>query len=201
MRSDTVGVILAGGLARRMGGGDKCRVMVGGRTVLARTIATLAPQVARLALNANGDPGRFADTVLPVLPDPVPGHPGPLAGILAGLDWAAGLGATWLLSAPGDCPFLPGDLVARLHAARGEATYAVAASGGWTHPVVALWPAMCRDDLRAALLAGQRKIDAFTARHTTAQAEWPVTPFDPYMNLNTPDDVAAAGALALQSPA
>lgn len=194
MTEPTLGVILAGGLARRMGGGDKCRVLVGGHTVLARTIATLAPQLEALAINANGDPARFADSGLPILPDSVPGHPGPLAGILAGLDWAAARNAAWLLSAPGDCPFLPNDLVARLHAARGAATYAVAASAGWTHPVIALWPVACREDLRAALLAGERKIDAFTARSTTAQAEWPAQPHDPFMNLNTPQDVAESNA-------
>ncbi len=192
--TETVAVILAGGLARRMGGGDKCRLVVGGRTVLARTIATLAPQVTHLAINANGDPARFADTGLPVLPDPVPGHPGPLAGILAGLDWAAARGAHWLLSAPGDCPFLPEDLVARLHAARGDAPYTVAASGGWTHPVIALWPTTCRDALHAALLAGQRKIDAFTG--PTPTAEWVTNPHDPFLNLNTPEDLAAAHAAA-----
>ena len=198
MSDATVAVILAGGLARRMGGGDKSRLVVGGRTVLARTVATIAPQVSALALNANGDPARFADLALPVLPDAMQGHPGPLAGILAGLDWAQGRGATWLLSVPGDCPFLPDDLLLRLHQARIAAgtRYACAASGGWTHPVVGLWPVDCRDALGAALEGGQRKIDAFTARGGAAQAEWPVEPLDPFFNLNTPDDLARADTLA-----
>ncbi len=192
----TVAVILAGGLARRMGGGDKCRQVVGGRTIIARTIATIGPQVRAIAVNANGDPARFADLGLPVLADSMPGHPGPLAGILAGLDWAAVGGAAWMLSVPGDCPFLPSDVAARLHAACGDATFAVAASGGWTHPVVGLWPVGCRDELRAALLAGERKIDAFTARHRTARAEWPTETVDPFLNVNTPEDWAHADAMA-----
>ena len=183
---ETVAVVLAGGLARRMGGGDKCRLAVGGRSVLQRTLDTVGPQVAELALNANGDSARFADIGLPVLADSVPGHPGPLAGILAGLDWASGLGAPWLLSVPGDCPFLPGDLVARLHFARGDAVFSVAASGGWAHPVVALWPVALRDELRDALRAGERKIDAYTARHPTARAEWAMEPVDPFFNVNSP---------------
>lgn len=192
----TAAVILAGGLARRMGGGDKCRLVVGGRTIVARTIATIGPQVRAVAVNANGDAGRFADLGLSVLADSVTGHPGPLAGIVAGMDWAAAGGFAWLLSVPGDCPFLPPDLVSRLHQARGGTTFAVAASGGWTHPVVGLWPVGCRDELRAALLAGERKIDAYTARHGTAQAEWPMGPFDPFLNVNTPEDLARAEAVA-----
>lgn len=193
----TAAIILAGGLARRMGGGDKCRQLVAGQTIIARTIATIAPQVAALAINANGDPARFADLGHPVIPDSLPDHPGPLAGILAGLDWAAAAGHNWLLSVPGDCPFLPHDLAARLHEARGSATFAVAASAGWTHPVVALWPITCRDELREALVAGERKIDAYTARHSVARAEWPTTPFDPFLNVNTPEDLARANEITL----
>ena len=196
LTTSTAAVILVGGLARRMGGGDKCRQVVGGQTILARTISTISPQVNALALNANNDPARFADTALPIQADPVPGHPGPLAGILAGLDWVAATGHRWLLSIPGDCPFLPPDLASRLHQARGQATYAVAASGGWTHPVIALWPTSCREDLRQALRSGERKIDAFTAGHPTARAEWPTTPFDPFLNVNTPDDLAQANRIA-----
>ena len=188
----TAAIILAGGLARRMGGGDKCRQIVAGQTIIARTIASIAPQAAALAINANGDPARFADLGCPVIADSVPGHPGPLAGILAGLDWAAAAGHEWLLSVPGDCPFLPPDLAARLHQARGDATFAVAASGGWTHPVIALWPTSCRGELRQALLDGERKIDAYTARHPIAQAEWPTAPYDPFLNVNTPEDLARA---------
>jgi molybdopterin-guanine dinucleotide biosynthesis protein A len=179
-----------------MGGGDKCRLVVGGRSIIDRTAATLAAQAAPLAVNANGDTARFFDLGLPIVQDTLPGHPGPLAGILAGLDWAAGHGVPWLVSVPGDCPFLPADLVARLHAARSDATYVVAASGGWTHPVIGLWPTACRDELRRALLAGERKIDRFTGRHETARAEWPATPVDPFLNVNTPTDLVEADRLA-----
>lgn len=197
-RDKTIAVILAGGLARRMGGGDKARLVVGAHSILARTIACVTPHVRAVVLNANGDGARFADLALPVLPDSVPDHPGPLAGILAGLDWGAQAGADWVISAPGDCPFLPTDLVPRLHAARAAAgaTFACAASGGWTHPVIGLWPTALRAELRAALLAGQRKIDAYTARHPITTAEWPAIPVDPFFNVNTPEDLAEANRLA-----
>src|SRR5438045_1071843 len=118
-----LGLVLAGGLARRMGGGDKARLRIGHQTILERVLERLAPQCAALVLNANGDPARFEDTRLPVIGDTVPGFLGPLAGILAGLEWAAAHapGITDVVSAPGDCPFLPADLVARLIAARSEA--------------------------------------------------------------------------------
>lgn len=196
----TAAIILAGGLARRMGGGDKCRQAVRGQTILARTVATVAAQASALALNANGDPARFADTGLPILPDPVPGHPGPLAGILAGLDWAAAGGHGWLLSVPGDCPFLPPNLLARLHGARADAAIAVAASGGHLHPVIAVWPTTCRDDLRHALLDGHRKVGAFMARYPTATAEWPTIPFDPFLNVNTSADLTEADRVAADQP-
>ncbi len=192
----TAAVILAGGLARRMGGGDKSRLLVGGRSILARIVDCLVPQLDRVALNANGDPVRFADFGLPVLPDPLPGNPGPLAGVLAGLDWAAANRAEWLVSVSGDCPFLPGDLVTRLHAARGAGRMAVAASGGRTHPVVALWPTGCRSELREFLSAGERKVGAFTARLGGGVAEWAAEPIDPFFNVNSPEDLARAeGAL------
>lgn len=200
----TLGVILAGGLARRMGGGDKPLRTLGGRPLLDHVIARLRPQVTELILNANGDAARFAPWGLPVVPDGLADHPGPLAGILASLDWAATSrpGSAWVVSVPGDSPFIPADLVARLHAAREAAgvPLACAASGGWTHPPVGLWPVALRDDLRAALMAGERKIDRWTARHGCAQAEWPTAPCDPFFNANAPDDLAEAEAL-LQSGA
>lgn len=197
----TACIILAGGLARRMGGGDKTRLTVGGKTILARTIACLTPQVRSMAINANGDPAHFADTGLPILPDTEPGHPGPLAGILAGLDWAA-LDHEWLVSVSGDCPFLPSDLVARLHHARAQtsATYAVAASAGWTHPTIGLWPTACRETLRTALRGGMRKIDAFATPAQTARAEWVTDPLDPFFNVNTPEDLAEAERLTRMDP-
>jgi len=201
MESGVAGIVLAGGLARRMGGGDKGLLRLGGQTILERVIARLRPQVAVLALNANGDPARFADCGLPVLPDAVGGFAGPLAGILAGLDWCAlRTSCRWLASAPCDTPFLPPDLVARLReAAKGQgAAIALAASGGRTHPVVGLWPVDLRGDLRQALVAeGVRKVDAFAGRHAVATVAFETAGVDPFLNVNTPADLAAAeGALA-----
>jgi molybdopterin-guanine dinucleotide biosynthesis protein A len=197
--SSTVAVVLAGGLARRMGGGDKPLRMLGGRPLLDHVLARVGPQVARVVINANGDPGRFAAYGLPVVADPLPEHPGPLAGVLAGLDWAAAERpeAADVLSVPGDCPFLPDDLLSRLEAARRAAgvPMACAASGGWTHPPVALWPVALRGELRAALLAGEKKIDRWTARFGCASAEWPVGPVDPFFNANAPEDLAEAERL------
>ena len=194
-------VLLAGGLARRMGGGDKPMRMIGGRTILDRVIARLKPQCSELILNANGDPARFAPFSLPVVADSVSDFPGPLAGILAGLDWAAASrpDAAWMLSAAGDCPFLPRDLVARLSAARvaEDAELAVAASGGQSHPVIGLWKVALRDELRHALVVDDtRKIDRFTARYRLATVSWPTTPLDPFFNANTAEDLAEAERLA-----
>jgi molybdopterin-guanine dinucleotide biosynthesis protein A len=197
----TLGLVLAGGLARRMGGGDKARIEIAGVSILDRILATLSAQCPRMVINANGDPARFEDTSLPVIPDNVEGHPGPLAGVLAGLDWlvAEKLGIEWMVSVPGDCPFLPDDLVERLHAARREAgvPLACAHSGEWRHPVVALWPVALREDLRKALVEDDmRKIEVWTARHGVAIAHWPAEPVDPFVNVNTPEDVARAERIA-----
>lgn len=195
----TLGAILAGGLARRLGGGDKALRRVGGRTVLARLVERMTPQVTRLLLNANDDPGRFEAVGLPVVADSLPGHPGPLAGVLAALEWAASNepATQWVVTVPGDSPFLPRDLVARLHAERGDATFVCAASGGWTHPVIGLWPVSARDELRRAVAVdGVRKIDAFTGRGACSTAEWPTQPFDPFLNVNTPEDLIEANRLA-----
>jgi molybdenum cofactor guanylyltransferase len=198
-----LGLILAGGLARRMGGGDKARITIGGRTILDRVLATMTPQCQRLIINANGDPARFADTGLPVVADSVPDFAGPLAGILAGLDWAAAHAPDIadIASVPGDCPFLPADLVTRLATARSEAKapLACARSGDWRHPVVGLWPVALREDLRQALMVeGLHKIEIWTARHGVAIADWPASPVDPFFNVNTPEDVAAAERVAAQ---
>ena len=200
-----LGLILAGGLARRMGGGDKARIRIGGATILQRVLDRLKPQCRRIVINANGDPARFADTDLPVIADSVPDFAGPLAGILAGLDWAAAnaLDCDWLVSMPGDCPFLPKDLLARLHAARLAAgtPLACARSGEWRHPVVGLWPVALREDLRRALTGeGLHKIELWTARHGVAIADWPDNPVDPFFNVNTPEDAARAEEIAKQFP-
>jgi len=195
----TVGAILAGGLARRMGGGDKPLRLIGGRTVMARIVDRLRPQVTRLAINANDDPSRFGAFHLPVVADSLPDHPGPLAGVLAALDWAAADPAvSWVLSVPGDAPFMPRDLLSGLHAARRDqgTTFACAASGGRTHPVIALWPLSIREELRRAVAEeGIRKIDLFTERGGCATAEWPAMPVDPFFNVNTREDLAEADRL------
>ena len=205
MTIPTLGLVLAGGLARRMGGGDKPLTKIGGVTILSRAIARLKPQCARMLLNANGDPARFADTGLPVVADDVPDFAGPLAGILAGLDWTAAHAPdiAYVVSVPGDCPFLPRDLVARLHQARAAAglPLACARSGDWRHPVIGLWPVALRADLRRALTVdGLRKIELWTARHGAALADWPAEPVDPFFNVNTPEDAAAAARIAVQHP-
>jgi len=199
----TLGLILAGGLARRMGGGDKPRTSIGGVTILSRVLDRMRPQCPRLILNANGNPARFADTGLPVIADDVPDFAGPLAGILAGLDWAAANApdVEYVASVPGDCPFLPRDLVQRLHEAREKQgmPLACARSGEWRHPVVGVWPVALRDDLRRALTQEDlRKIELWTARHGVALADWPAEPVDPFFNVNTPEDAARAERIALQ---
>jgi molybdopterin-guanine dinucleotide biosynthesis protein A len=169
-----------------MGGGDKALIEINGITILDRVLATLSAQCLRIVINANGDPKRFDDTGLPVIPDNVAGHPGPLAGVLAGLDWLAAenLGIEWIVSVPGDCPFLPDDL-------------ACARSGKWRHPVVGLWPVALREDLRKALVEEDlRKIEVWTARHGVAIADWPAEPVDPFLNVNTPEDLVRAEQVA-----
>jgi len=195
-----VGLLLAGGLARRMGGGDKCLRTLGGRPILDHVIARLRPQLRRLLLNANGDPARFAGYGLPVAADAVPDFAGPLAGVLAGLDWAAAHApdCPWVASVPTDAPFLPRDLVARLLAAvaAAGADIACAASGGRHHPVVGLWPVALRADLRRALTEeGLRKVDQWTGRYALAVAEFSTDPVDPFFNANRPEDLAEAERL------
>lgn len=197
-----VGILLAGGLSRRMGGGDKCLRPLGATTILARIVARAAPQVDALALNANGDPARFAAYRLPVVADSIPDFAGPLAGILAGLDWAAARsdGASHVVSFAADTPFLPRDLTARFLAAREAegADLACASSGGRTHPVFGLWPVALREELRRAMRdEGIRKVDAWTSRYRLAVVDYPVAPFDPFFNTNRPDDLAVAERLAI----
>jgi molybdenum cofactor guanylyltransferase len=197
----TYGLVLAGGLARRMGGGDKGLIRIGRESILERALARLGPQCAGVVINANGEPARFAPFGLPVVADDVEGFAGPLAGILAGLDWLAAHAPAigWLASVPGDCPFLPRDLVSRLHAARmaADVPLACAKSGDWRHPVVGLWPVELRADLRHAVVTeGLRKIEVWTARHGVALAEWPAEPVDPFFNVNTPEDAAQAQRFA-----
>jgi molybdenum cofactor guanylyltransferase len=194
------GIVLAGGLSRRMGGGDKSLRLLAGRPILAHIVERAAPQVVALALNANGDAARFAAFGLPVVADSVPDFAGPLAGVLAGLDWAAARvpGATHVASFAGDAPFLPRDLVARLAAALGDGRHALAcaASGGRAHPVFGLWPVALRDALRRAVTEeGMRKVDVWTARYALVTVDFATAPIDPFFNANRPDDLAEAERL------
>jgi molybdopterin-guanine dinucleotide biosynthesis protein A len=198
---EVAGVLLAGGLSRRMGGGDKSLRLLGGRTILARVIERARPQCAALLLNANGDPARFAGYGLPVRGDLVEGFAGPLAGVLTGMAWAreAVPGARWLAS---DAPFFPTDLVARLSdaVARAGAELACAQSGGRSHPVFGLWPLRLFDSLKRAVLEENiRKVDAWTARHKLVQVEFPTVPLDPFFNANRPEDLAEAERLLLKA--
>lgn len=195
-----VGLLLAGGQSRRMGGGDKALRLLGGITLLERVIGRLRPQVEALVLNANGDPCRFAQFDLPVVPDSVPGFAGPLAGVLAGLDWTAAHrpDCTYVVSVATDAPFLPRDLVSRLvgDMEKAGAELACAASAGQAHPVIGLWPVRFRDDLRRAVVDhGIRKVDVWTAGHRLAVVPFPSAPVDPFFNANRPEDLAAAALL------
>jgi molybdopterin-guanine dinucleotide biosynthesis protein A len=195
-----LGVILAGGLARRMGGGDKALVELAGRPLLAHAIERLAPQVDRIVINANGDPARLDSFRLPVVADSVEGFAGPLAGVLTGLEWAAANApeCAWVASVAVDAPFFPADLVARFVAAveAEGADMACAASNGRAHPVFGLWPVRLAGDLRRALVEQDvRKVDAWTARYSLAEAVFPAPVVDPFLNINRPEDLAAAGKI------
>lgn len=194
------GVILAGGLATRMGGGDKGLLTLGGQTLLQRVIDRLTPQVAGLALNANGDPARFADLRLPVIPDSVEGYAGPLAGVLAGLDWVAEQGGETLVTAAADTPFFPCDLVPQLLLKSKGMTHPLVLAatpdpkrGTARHPTFGLWPVALRDDLRAALEGGLRKVVLWTDQHAGREALFPDE--DAFFNVNTPEDLAHAEAM------
>ncbi|MCB4771844.1 molybdenum cofactor guanylyltransferase MobA [Ancylobacter sp. Lp-2] len=192
-----LGVILAGGLSRRMGGGDKALQQIAGRRLIDRVIERLAPQVDALVLNANGDPARFG-VDLPVVADPLPDFPGPLAGLLAGMEHTAAHhpSARYILTVSADCPLLPRDLAARLLAEKHAAPAAIAASGGRDHPVIGLWDIALAPLLRRMLVdEGERRVRAFTVRAGAVTVDWPAEPYDPFLNINTPDDLAAAERL------
>jgi molybdopterin-guanine dinucleotide biosynthesis protein A len=198
--SHILALLLAGGQARRMGGGDKSLRPLAGRPILDHILERIRPQAGSVLLNANGDPARFATYGLPVAEDVVEGFAGPLAGILTGLEWAAvnAPDCTHVVSLPTDAPFAPADLVARLVDAveREGADIGCARSGGRTHPVVGLWPVALASALREALVDRDiRKIDRWTAEYRVAYADWPTEPVDPFFNVNRPDDLAAAEAL------
>lgn len=196
------GVIMAGGLARRFGGGDKGLQQLGGAALITHVIDRLRPQLAGLVLNANGDPGRFAGLDLPVVADSVAGFPGPLAGLLAGLDWAADRDAKsrWVVSTPADCPFLPADLVACLAATLSAGDQAVVAtSRGRLQPVIGLWSVTLREDLRRAITEdGLRRMEDWLARCQAKTADFPAQTPDPFFNVNTPEDLAAATQMLMR---
>lgn len=192
-----MGIILAGGRALRMGGLDKALCDLDGRAMIAHVIDRLRPQCAALAISANGAPARFAAYGLPVLADDLPDFPGPLAGVLAGLDWAAAQGADSIVTAAADTPFLPEELVQRLIGHAGPSGLCVSASPDPTgrlrrHPTCALWPVALRDDLRGALAGGLRKVGLWADRHAPGVAAFDSVPFDPFFNVNTPEDLTAA---------
>jgi molybdopterin-guanine dinucleotide biosynthesis protein A len=195
-----VGVLLAGGQSRRMGGGDKSLRLLGGKTILARVIERARPQVAALVLNANGDPTRFADYGLPVAADVVEGYAGPLAGVLTGMEWARANvpDALWLASFATDAPFLPTDLVERLGEAVADegADMACASSAGRSHPVFGFWPIALAGELRRAMVEeGVRKVDVWTARYRLVTVDFSTEPIDPFFNTNRPEDLEEAERL------
>jgi molybdopterin-guanine dinucleotide biosynthesis protein A len=203
-RSAVTGVLLAGGQSRRMGGGDKCLRDLAGRPMLAHVIERLAPQVGAIVVNANGDPARFAEFGLAVVPDTIAGFAGPLAGVLAGMRWSltAAPEARYVLTVSTDAPFLPLDLSQQLLAAVADkrGAIALAASGGEAHPVIGLWPVALADDLEAQLKVGVRKVLHWTSRHDTVVVEFPFLRFhgrliDPFFNANTPEELDEARAL------
>ncbi|MEM9221249.1 MAG: molybdenum cofactor guanylyltransferase MobA [Pseudomonadota bacterium] len=198
-------VILAGGLARRMGGGDKALLEVGGRPILDHVVDRLRPQARPLALNANGDPARFVRYGLPVIADTVADRPGPLAGVLAGLEWAAAEGFDGLVTVAADTPFFPKNLVEQLRAVRSQNPIALAATphpegGELRHPTFGLWATDLRGDLRRAIDEGTRKIVAWADHHGAASAMFATEPFDPFFNINTPQDRDRAEALLAHAP-
>lgn len=205
---EVTGVILAGGQSRRMGGGDKGLLDLVGKPMLAHAIDRLRPQVGRMLINANGDPARFARFGLPVAADTVTGFAGPLAGVLAGLRWSAANApdARWVVTAAGDAPLLPSDLVRRLYSAlAGRAGgIALARSFGELHPVIGLWPLALADDLEQALRQGVRKVLHWTDRHGTAAADFPPmrigsAEVDPFFNANTPEELDRLRALLAEA--
>jgi molybdopterin-guanine dinucleotide biosynthesis protein A len=198
--SGVIGVLLAGGLARRMGGGDKCLRPLGGKPILAHVIERAKPQVETLVLNANGNPARFAGFGLPVAGDVMEGFAGPLAGVLTGMEWARDHrpDCPWIVTIATDTPFLPADLVARLRGALADAAadLACAASGGRTHPVFGLWPVRLAPALRAAMEEeALRKVDLWTARYRLTEVPFATEPVDPFFNTTRPEDLEAAEAL------
>ncbi len=197
-----VGIVLAGGQARRMGGGDKCLLEIGGQSLLARAIDRLSPQVSKLVINANGDAARFGSFDAPVVKDTIDGFVGPLAGVLAGMRWTLehAPDAPYIITAASDTPFFPRDLVQRFlqDVGRGQLSIALATSNGRVHPVFGLWPVALADDLEKALNSGLRKILDWTDRHEMVEVVFEIgtAQIDPFYNVNRPEDLAKAELIA-----
>jgi molybdopterin-guanine dinucleotide biosynthesis protein A len=195
-KSQIAGVLLAGGRSSRMGGGDKCLRLIGGRPIIAHLIERMAPQVGALVINANGDPERFAAFGLPVVADSVPDFAGPLAGILAGMEWASARGNDWIATAPTDTPFPPTNLVARLSRAIGDASTAIASSAGRMHPVFGIFRVTLADDLRRFLESGTRRAADWLGGQRITVVEFEIeNGRDPFFNINTPADLTEAERL------
>ena len=200
---DIGSVILAGGKASRMGGADKAFLPLAGKPLLAHVVARLAPQVSDIVISANGDLARFTSFGLPVIADSLGEFAGPLAGLLAGLEWFAKNrpDISYVVSVPTDTPFLPADLVARFLAARFDAGRPlVARSESGVHPVIGLWPVEMAQDLRKALNEGVRKVGAWTELQSAIEVTFPLEevggkPLDSFFNINRPEDLAKAEAL------
>lgn len=201
-KEDILGVVLAGGRARRMGGGDKPLHLLGGRPVMAHVLERLSPQVGSLLINANGDPSRYLEFGYEVVQDLVGGYCGPLAGIHAGLHWAEQSGFRAVVSVAGDTPFFPVDLVSKLSQAVGDHTQiAMAASPAdpatprsARHPTFALWPVRLRQALEDALADGVRRVVEFSEAYGCQLVHFPSVSYDPFFNINTPTDLRHARA-------
>jgi molybdopterin-guanine dinucleotide biosynthesis protein A len=196
-QNSVAGIILAGGISRRMGGGDKGEIVIGGKTILERIIEALGQQVGQLVINANGDPSRFQKYGLPVLSDAFESYAGPLAGMLAGLEWARRHGYSTAVTVTCDTPFLPRNLVTRLQEAGAFRICANAASGGRIHHAIGHWRSVVAHDLRHSLEDLEiRKVADWTSRLDPAIAEWPIEPYDPFFNINKPNDLMEAKRIA-----
>jgi len=197
---EILAVVLAGGLARRMGGGDKSLRLLGGRPILAHVIDRLLGQAGQILISANGDPARFGAFGLPVVPDSVAGFGGPLVGILSAMEWAK-IKAPWVvdvLSVPADGPFLPRDLASRLIVGRAKARAVLARAGsaGRANPVVGLWPVSLAAELRhAVVMENIARVDSWTDRYRITTVMFDDVPIDPFFNANTPEDLIEAGRL------
>lgn len=195
--SNICGVILAGGQSRRMGGGDKCLLKLGGKTLLRRSLDAVAPQVGPLLVNTNSEPGLFSDYKYPIVADVIDGFPGPLAGVLTAMEWALenAPDCSWVASFASDAPFLPNDLVENLmgQIVRDRADMACASSDGQVHPIFAMWPVCLAGALRTAVdQNGIRKVDSWTAHYNLTITDYDTTDGDPFFNINRPHDLAEA---------